>query len=100
MSVFPKFIIEEDNLIIAKCTYHKQLAINEDKVKGGGWFRYDKANNAFILSGSSHDFGSAKIEDIKKCIELGNVYGNTRRSRKMDNHKFIYDTQCELIELN
>ena len=97
--VYPKFIIEEDNLILAKCTFHKQLATDKEKVKGGGWFRFDDEKKAFILGGSSHDFGYAKLEDIKKCIELGNVYGNSRLSRKMDNYKFYYDTQTELIEL-
>ena len=43
MDVFPKFIIETDDdhgdcLIISKCTYHRELAIDKDKVKGGGWF--------------------------------------------------------------
>ena len=100
MDVYPKFIIEENNLIIGKCTFHKQLANDITKVKGGGWFRYDKDKNTFILGGKSHDFGYAKIEDIRKCIELGNVYGNSRMTRKMDNYKFVYDTQSELIELN
>jgi len=34
--VFSKFIIEGSSLIMAKCTYHKQLATNKDDVKGGG----------------------------------------------------------------
>lgn len=99
MDVYPKFIIENDNLIIGKCTFHKQLANDIANVKGGGWFRYD-GNKTFILGGESHDFGYAKLEDIKKCIELGNVYGNSRMTRKMDNYKFVYDTETELIALN
>lgn len=98
--VYSKFIIEGENLIMAKCTFHKQLATDKDKVKGGGWFRFDNDKEAFILGGSSHDFGYANMEDIKKCIEDGNVYGNSRLSRNMDNYKFFYDTQSELIPLN
>jgi hypothetical protein len=97
---YPKFIIEGENLIMAKCTYHKELATDKEQVKGGGWFRYDDKKEAFILGGSSYDFGYAKIEDIKKCIEDGNVYGNTRLTRNMSDYKFLYDTQTELIELN
>lgn len=98
MASYPKFIIYDNNLIIGECTYHKQLANDITKVEGGGWFRYD--NNTFTLGGSSHDFGYAKLEDIKKCIEDGNVYGNSRITRKMKNYKFVYDTQSELIKLN
>ena len=97
---YPKFIIEGENLIMAKCTYHKQLATDTKQVKGGGWFQYDEYEKAFIFSGSSHDFGHAKIEDIKKCIENNKVFGNSRLTRNMSNHKFMYDTQTELIKLN
>ena len=98
--VHSKFIIEGENLIMAKCTFHKQLATDKEKVKGGGWFRFDDNKKAFILGGSSHDFGYAEMNDIKKCIEDGNVYEISRMSRKMDNYKFFYDTPSELIALN
>ena len=56
MDVFPKFIIETDGqegdcLIVAKCTYHKQLATDIKKVKGGGWWTLDKENSIFTLHG-------------------------------------------------
>ena len=98
--VYSKFIIEGKNLIMAKCTYHKQLAKNKDQVRGGGWFRYDEDKKAFILGGSSYDFGYAKIEDIKKCIENNKVFGNSKLTRNISNHKFMYDTETELIKLN
>jgi len=106
MDVFPKFIIETndelvDCLILSKCTYHKQLATNLDKVKGGGWFRFSAADNAFIFYGSSDKFGEAKFEDIKKCVEECNVYTNIRCTRSISTkYKFLYDTQSELIPLN
>lgn len=98
--VYSKFIIEGENLIMAKCTFHKQLVVDEEQVRGGGWFKFDDSKEAFIFGGSSHDFGQAKIEDIKNCIENGNVYANSRLSRKMNNYKFFYDNQNELIRLN
>ena len=79
MSVFPKFIIETDAeegdcLIIAKCTYHKQLATDKTKVKGGGWFSVDLEKKVFTLHGQSEDFGRATIEDISDCIKRGKAF--------------------------
>lgn len=96
--VYSKFIVEGNNLILSKCTYHKQLCNNEENVKGGGWFKI-KDDKTIILGGSSHDFGSAEIEDIKHCIKEGNVFANSRLSRKFEGYKFFYDTQSEIIEL-
>ena len=67
MDIFPKFIVEGNNLIICKCTYHRQLVTNEEEVKGGGWFQFDRDTPTFTLSDDSHQYGKASIEDIKKC---------------------------------
>jgi hypothetical protein len=107
MSVFPKFIIENnhlkgDCLIISNCTYHKQLAKNVEKIKGGGWFSYDIKEVTFTLYGESHDFGMAKIEDIKECISNGNVYTNkSLRNNISEKYKFKYKNAVgEIIDLN
>ncbi len=86
-------------MILAKCTFHRDLANDTSKVKGGGMFRY-QGDDTFLLFGSSFDFGAAKLEDIKKCIEDGKVYGNSGLRRSLSNYRFIYDTQTELIALN
>lgn len=102
--VFPKFIIEEDSelgncLIIAKCTYHKQLATFEDKVKGGGW--WIRKGDEFTLHGKSEDFGEADFDTIKECILKGNVYSNKSLSMKLDNFKFKYkNIYGEIVEIN
>ena len=99
MDVFPKFIVEIDNslgkcLIIAKCTYHKQLANNIENVIGGGWWSLDRENSVFTLNGDSHEFGMAKIEDIKECISLGNVFTNRSfRSSIASEFDFKYKDQ-------
>lgn len=104
MDVFPKFIIETDDelgdcLIIAKCTYHKELATDITKIKGGGWWILK--DNMFILKGDSHDFGKAKFEDIKKCVESGNVFTNPCLAFPIaDKHDFGYDTGTEIINLS
>ncbi len=106
MDVFPKFIIETNNelgdvLIIAKCTYHKQLATDIEKVKGGGWWTLDRDNSIFTLHGDSHDFGMAKIEDLKTCISSGNVFLNSRLRNSISNEfDFKYENQVgEIFDL-
>ena len=95
---FPKFIIEGENLIIGKCQYHKQLATNENDVKGGGWYRYD--DKTFTFYGESHDFGKAKLEDIKECVKNNKVFTSASLKRNLKGFKFKYDLQTEIIELN
>lgn len=44
----------------------------------------------FTFYGQSFDFGPATLEDIKKCIELKNVF-NTQLSRNIfDNHDYSF----------
>jgi len=68
MDVFPKFIIENDELILGKVTYHKELATDVKNVKGGGWWFFNNSKNHFQFFGDSQDFGRVKIEDIRKCV--------------------------------
>ena len=70
----PKFIIEDDSLILSKVTFHRNLVTDKNKVRGGGWFIYNDTHKVFIFHGKSMEFGAADMEDIKKCIESGNVY--------------------------
>jgi hypothetical protein len=98
--VFSKFIIEGENLIMAKCVFHKELAVNIDDVKGGGAFMYDSENKQFIFSGKSHDFGPANLEDIKRCVQEGKVFGRRGGTRSMNDHKFVYNTGSVEIKLN
>ncbi len=104
MDVFPKFIIEtdgqgEDYLVVAKCTYHKQLAFDPTKVKGGGWWALDK--DIFTLFGESHDFGKAKIENIKDCVRNKRVFSSYHMYRNLsEKFKFQYKTEIgEIIDL-
>jgi hypothetical protein len=96
MDVFPKFIIETDDqegdcLIIGNCTYHKQLSRDISKVKGGGWWIFDKDNSLFTLYGDSHDFGSAKIEDIASCLKNKKVFSSKSLIRNIsEKFKFQY----------
>ena len=106
MDIYPKFIIETDDqegdcLIVAKCTHHKQLAIDIKKVKGGGWWTLDKDNSMFTLHGDSLDFGRAKIEDIANCVQRKKVFSNASLTLNFtDNFKFQYkDRFGEIFDL-
>lgn len=80
----PKWIIEDDCLIIGKCQFHKELAIDHSKVKGGGWYHIDTDNKSITLYGSSDDFGYAHVDDIKRCLQLGNIGTFTHEQRMKD----------------
>lgn len=102
--VFPKFIIETDDkfgdcLIIAKCTFHKQLVTNVDKVKGGGFWEFDSENKIFTLHGESHDFGKAELIDIAKCVQTNNVYRNNISSNKNISNDFKFNYKNETGEI-
>lgn len=100
MEKFSKFIIQDDKLILMKVTFHKEIVTNPTNVKGGGWFKYVSETNTFIFSGDSYDFGKAKFDDIKQCVENGEVYSDNRLFRNISNrHNFAYNTECEIIEL-
>ncbi|MCK9545012.1 MAG: hypothetical protein M0R03_23600 [Novosphingobium sp.] len=105
MDIFPKFIIETDEelgdcLIISKCTYHRELVTNKNMVKGGGWYRVNTENKSITFGGESHDFGAAKIEDIKNCINNGNIYTNKYLTHSIaKDFKFLYDIGSEIISL-
>lgn len=104
--VFPKFIIETDDqegdcIILAKCTYHKELVTDNTKVKGGGWWNFNDDNTEIHLHGKSEDFGYAKFEDILNCIRNKKVFSSRALTRNIsDNYKFFYRNEYyELIEL-
>lgn len=106
MDVFPKFIIETDDqegdcIILAKCTYHKQLATDHSKVKGGGWWTLDRESSVFVLYGDSTDFGRARLEDIAHCVRNGKVFSSASLSRNLAvDFKFRYRNEVgELTDL-
>lgn len=97
---FPKFVIEGDNLVLMKVTFHHEIVTDKTKVKGGGWFKYMQETNMFLFYGDSNDFGQAKFEDIKQCVESRNVYSDKMLYRNISHkHNFGYDTGTEIISL-
>lgn len=100
MEKYSKFIIENGNLILSKVTFHKEIVKDASKVNGGGWFRYEHDTKTFVFFGDSTDFGAAKIENIKECVENCKVFSDNRLLRNIsNNYNFSYDTGTEKIEL-
>ncbi|MEI8087055.1 MAG: hypothetical protein WCG93_12670 [Paludibacter sp.] len=100
MKLFPKFIIEEENMILKTVKNHRDIAINASKVKGGGSYIFDSETNSYTLYGESYEFGTAKIEDIKKCIEDGKVYTNDILTYSVaDKNNFSFYNGSKIIEL-
>ena len=100
MKLFPKFIIEEENMILRIVKNHRDLATNASNVKGGGSYIFDSKTNSYTLYGESYEFGAAKIEDIKKCIEDGKVYiNNILTCLITDKNNFSYYNGSKIIEL-
>lgn len=98
--VFPKFIVEDNELIIGKCTYHKQLATDKTKVKGGGLWKWKQEEKEFTFHGSSDEFGQATEEHIIACIKSGNVFLSYSGGRNVADHTFYYNNGYEIIKLN
>jgi hypothetical protein len=98
--VFPKFIVEGNELIIGNCTYHKQLASDPLKVKGGGWWKLDRERKEFLLYGESDDFGKPSIDVIKSCIAAGNVFLSYSGGKNVSDHTFYLKAGIETIKLN
>ncbi len=97
--LFSKFIIENDNLILSKVKYHKDIAKNIENVKGGGWF--DIKNNICIFHDSSSQFGKALLKDIQKVVNEKKIFTNKYLTVNIsDKFKFVYDTGTVLIKLN
>jgi len=79
---------------------HRDIATNSSKVIGGGSFIFDNSTNSYTLYGESYEFGAAKIEDIKKCIEDGKVYTNVKLIHSItDKNYFSFYNGSKIIEL-
>ncbi len=99
-NIFPKFIIEDGNLIIGKVEFHKHLVVDKDKCVGGGWWKIN--DGICIFSGESIDFGPAPLSLIKKAVEEKKVFTSPALVNNIsDKYKFKYQTSYgQSFELN
>lgn len=69
--VYPKWIIENNQVKIGKCTFHKEMCEDKSNVIGGGWYHIDLDNKILWLYCKSEEFGSVSFEDIFKAKPNG-----------------------------
>jgi len=105
MQLYPKFIIETlpvlgNCIILSQCARHYQLVTNSQNVKGGGWFLINNETNTITLHGKSDEFGQASLDDIKTCINNGNVFTSPQLLHPIaDKYNFNYNSETEIINL-
>ena len=96
----PKFIIENDNLILMRVNYHIEIVSNEKAVKGGGWYIQSINNKTITFYDKSEAYGAAKFEDIKKCVNEGKVFTDKNLTTCIaGEYKFYYDDGTDLIKI-
>ena len=104
MDVFNKFIISNGDIVIGKVTYHKQLIwdLDSEIISGGGWFIINCDDKTITFYGDSYDFGEAKFEDIKKCVDEHRVFSSPLKNNEISGkYKLKYKTDDdEIIDLN
>ena len=97
---YPKFIVEDDFIIIGKVDYHNKLVTNKEKVKGGGWFKWSKDKSTLIFYGDSHEFGKFNPKDIIDCVEKDKVFTNKYQTHSItDKHNFAYEIGDKIIKI-
>lgn len=91
MEKLPKFVIEDGNIVMMKVLFHKEIVNDTTKVKGGGWFSYNRETNTFVFFGESEDFKKYDLEELIKAVEAGRIYTNKYHIRSIaDRHNFAY----------
>lgn len=84
MDVFDKYIIYDNELIIGRVTYHKELLpddFDKRKVLGGGSWRNDKVKKIVCFFGESYDFGEATVENFQKALSNSFLCGYSDAKR-------------------
>lgn len=89
----PKFIIENDMLIMGIVELHMDLVLTDDfSVKGGGWWHNDKENKIIYFYSKSYDYGRFNPEDLQKIF----TNKSCRQSQKLKDYKWVYSTSESL----
>ena len=87
--LYPKFVLVDSGLIIARCTYHRDIVPAGEKCYGGGWWIQNE--DTFTLYSSSDEFGYADLKVVQKHIDEGNVFLNSRMKNQLnvEDYQFI-----------
>lgn len=71
MRSYPKFIINNGNLVLGNVEFHRELARDHKTTKGGGWYHLDKEAKKLYLYSESMDFGPCARPDVEQAINEG-----------------------------
>jgi len=85
MELLPRYIVEDDFIMLGEVAYQGHLATDKTKVKGGGNYLFDKTKNAFIFYGTSVEFGKASLEDVMNCVANGAVFSEKSKLLSVGN---------------
>lgn len=89
----PKWIINDNDLVMGIVEFHKDLLKDhKDKTIGGGLWHMDRRNKKLYLYGKSHDYGQCKVEDIYNMLEEGLI------PLSIDNYSLYFSTSENLKE--
>lgn len=71
MYSYPKFIINNGNLVMGNVEFHRELARDHSTTKGGGWYHLDKEAKKLYLYNQSIDFGPCARPDVQQAVSEG-----------------------------
>jgi hypothetical protein len=78
--VIRKYIISGSTFIHGLVEYHNELVKKDPGgiVKGGGIVYVDQDEMKMYLYGNSHEYGIAKLEDVKAAFEKGRLSASVK----------------------
>lgn len=70
--VYPKFIINNNRLLIGHVDQHRELANDHTTTRGGGWWHIDEPTKTIWLYARSQLFGYSPKHLLAQIIKAGN----------------------------
>ena len=70
-----KFIIADNQLILANVEMHRDITENHQGVVGGGWWYINDDRTKLYLYSKSVDFGNVSKEQLISALENGYLQG-------------------------
>jgi hypothetical protein len=74
--MFPKFIIQDGDLILGWVDSHfllKHKDIDDSTIVGGGWFHMNQDEGTLLLYGKSIEYGSVTAEAVKEAFKSPSI---------------------------
>jgi len=100
-NIVPKYIIQNNRVVIGKVAYHKDLITGKIGVQGGGMFIINHKEATLLLYGDSYKLGPPDMDALKKAVKNWKIYTNKSCKVLLDD-KFTISikTRDGIITLN